>query len=815
MASSALQDRISAEIPAPSPARGAGATLAFGGMSPSAPRLRQALVLWMVALRRITVLVGLMVAALQTILLPAGLTFVPVFAVALAVSLYNEVGYRLLRSELPGRVAAIVNAQIALDIIALVLLLHFGGGLTSMGVLFFALPFFAYGAVLPLRHAFFHVALATTALALLGASEQSGILAHFGSGEFYRPEAFREWHFVAFVVLAVTAVNALCAYLSHYLGGLLGEQEERSRALASARADLLARNEREAARVRVLLDVAQHVSAMHSVEALLRSVCDTTVALVRVPRVEIFLWDAERQGLCLAAAHGLDVEPDDGATVRYTADLPIVGRLRAGEVVQFGAAPSHALVAGRVTLPFSRGFAAPMVCRGSFEGALFVGYDGEEAAGLMELVQGIARQAALALANVRTMEQQQEDAEVSRVLLSLSQGLSSCLDEDALWQLLVRGANEVLELPWSVAARFDERNGTFTIAGGSGVPQADLDAIGNGRFRLEDFPRLQEAISRRELLLGDGATVRPLWLPRGWRSGAWIAIPLFRSGWVAGFLAVGRMQDRRALSRRQLRLAEGLGHHASIALQNARLVADLEAADRLKSEFVSTMSHELRTPLNVIIGYTEMLREGAVGPITTGQRELIDRLDARGRELLELIEATLHVGRLEAGRDMVEICAVPLADLLKALHTSTAGLPRAPGVAFEWETPEDLGQRIMTDRAKVSLVVRNLVSNAFKFTSQGEVVVRMMVQNEALVIEVSDTGIGIGAEHLPVIFDMFRQVDGSTTRRHGGVGLGLYIVKQFVTRLGGTVDVTSTVGSGSRFRVVLPGVIGDEHRSAA
>src|SRR5207249_3269256 len=322
----------------------------------------------------------------------------------------------------PGRTAAVVNAQVALDTVSLVAILHFGGGLTSLGVLFFAPAFFAYGAVLPLPLAFVHVALATLELALLGVGELGGMVGHLGSGGFYRPDAYREWGFVAMVVMAVTTVDALCAYLSHYLSGLLGEQEERSRALAAARADLLARNEREAARVRVLLDVAQHVSAMHTVEALLRAVCDTTVALVRVPRVEIFLWDAERQGLRLAAAHGLDVEPDGAAEVRYTADLPIIGRLRAGEVVQFGAGPSHALVSGRVALPFRRGFAAPMVCRDSFEGALFVGYDEEDAGGLIDLVQGIARQAALALVNVRTMEQQQQDAEVSRVLLSLSHG---------------------------------------------------------------------------------------------------------------------------------------------------------------------------------------------------------------------------------------------------------------------------------------------------------------------------------------------------------------------------------------------------------
>jgi signal transduction histidine kinase len=244
-------------------------------------------------------------------------------------------------------------------------------------------------------------------------------------------------------------------------------------------------------------------------------------------------------------------------------------------------------------------------------------------------------------------------------------------------------------------------------------------------------------------------------------------------------------------------------------------VAELEAADRLKSEFVSTMSHELRTPLNVIIGYTEMLRDGALGGLSSPQRDVVDRVDARSRELLELVEATLQVGRLEAGRDAVELAPVTVAELVRSFQASTAGLPRPERVAFEWTVPAASQRVVLTDRTKLALVVRNLVGNAFKFTADGKVEVRLALQRDTLVVEVHDTGTGIDEAHLPIIFDMFRQVDGSETRHHDGVGLGLYIVKQFVGRLGGTIAVRSALGRGSTFRIELRGAVREEQRRAA
>jgi signal transduction histidine kinase len=184
------------------------------------------------------------------------------------------------------------------------------------------------------------------------------------------------------------------------------------------------------------------------------------------------------------------------------------------------------------------------------------------------------------------------------------------------------------------------------------------------------------------------------------------------------------------------------------------------------------------------------------------QRMLLARVRQSSLELLEMIEATLNLSRLVAGKDPPQIEALPLAALWDDLRTEFDALPHATDTALRWEA---VGDTILhTDRRKLKMILKNLVGNALKFTAAGEIAVRCDRYDRGAVISVRDTGVGIPAEHLPHVFDMFRQVDSSDARSYGGAGLGLYIVSQLATQLGATIEVESEPGHGSTFRVRLP-----------
>jgi signal transduction histidine kinase len=230
----------------------------------------------------------------------------------------------------------------------------------------------------------------------------------------------------------------------------------------------------------------------------------------------------------------------------------------------------------------------------------------------------------------------------------------------------------------------------------------------------------------------------------------------------------------------------------------------LKELDRLKSNFLATMSHELRTPLTSVIGYSEMMLEGLGGPLTAEQREYLGIIMEKGESLLQLITSILDISKIDAGRVRLVISEVDVGQVMRDAVATVMPLARKKGLKVTWE-PSPL-PRIYCDREKIRQCLINLVNNAVKFTQAGGQVTleARPLPGDRVGLVVTDTGIGIGTDHLPRVFDVFYQVDSSSTREYGGAGLGLAIVKSYVDAHGGEVKVQSALGKGTAFTVVLP-----------
>ena len=277
------------------------------------------------------------------------------------------------------------------------------------------------------------------------------------------------------------------------------------------------------------------------------------------------------------------------------------------------------------------------------------------------------------------------------------------------------------------------------------------------------------------------------------------------SGWITGLVATLRPREvaieKPAAAINPAEIASMLAGSSFLDRLSELIVDQLGDSDRARGDFLATMSHELRTPLHVILGYGGLLLEGGFGALPSPLRDPLARIHRRAHELHDLITNTLSLSRLETDGTALHIEPVALGGLLSELVSDVERTRDEGDATVSLEIPDDLPV-IETDTAKLTIVLRNLIGNALKFTDEGWIRVRADHDGSEVSIEVKDSGVGMSAEETRTLFAAYAQAEAGRAR--GGVGLGLYIVQQMILRLGGTIEVESTLGEGSTFRLHLP-----------
>jgi PAS domain S-box-containing protein len=296
------------------------------------------------------------------------------------------------------------------------------------------------------------------------------------------------------------------------------------------------------------------------------------------------------------------------------------------------------------------------------------------------------------------------------------------------------------------------------------------------------------------------ATRTGVYEEEGWRlrkdgSRFWASVVITRvlkpDGSIAGFAKVTRdLTERRAAQER--------------AIEAARKAAASDEANRTKSQFLAAMSHELRTPLNAIGGYADLVAMGVRGPVTDAQLEDLQRIKRSQQHLLGIINDILNFSRIEAGQTTYDNEAVPLSEVIEQVGHMIEPQAATKGIKLEVrECPAELAA--WADKAKVEQILINLLSNAVKFTEQGKVILECdWHASDKVSIGVNDTGVGIPADHLELIFEPFVQVGRSLTQTQEGTGLGLAISRDLARGMGGDIVVTSERDKGSCFKLILP-----------
>jgi signal transduction histidine kinase len=581
-------------------------------------------------------------------------------------------------------------------------------------------------------------------------------------------------------------------------------------AVAIENAQLLEETRRRLAEISILFEASRAGASTLDLNQVLDRVLDVIKRSLRFDTLEFLLYEPDKQLLQTRAGYGypansagVDIKPGQGLVgwVAQTRQSALVGD------VQQDTRYLPAFPATRSELAVPLLMADRLIGVMNVESTSLNAFTSDDE----RLLQALAGQLTVLIENARLHEETQQRLAEASTLYAFAEQLTSSIDLPTLLDSIVMTLKDVLHCRGVSISLLNPETQTLVIRAAAGLQP---------KWRESAQLKVGEGISGKV-----AATATPIYVPDASSLPDFIffdpvvrsllVVPLMVKDRVIGTLAIDQaIPDAfTADDERTLTIAAA---QAAVAIENAQLYADLkeraeklerayqelQKVDRLKDELVQNVSHELRTPLTFIKGYVELILDTAMGPLTDAQRDSLAIVADKTNALSRLVSDIIYLQQIE--RESLHLSPQDMREMSRMALQSCEIAALNAGITLRLDAPDEL-PIILVDRDRINQVFDNLLGNAIKFSPRGgTITIHVESLGEMVQLAVSDTGLGIPADKLEKVFDRFYQVDGSATRRFGGAGLGLAIVRRIIEAHGGRIWVESEVGQGSSFKFTLP-----------